>query len=59
MIRRQAKKLLGEAGYPNGFSIDLWAIPVVRAYMPNGKRAAEMIQSDWAKIGVTAKIVTY
>lgn len=55
----QAKKLLAEAGYPNGFSIDLWAIPVVRAYMPDGKRAAEMIQSDWAKIGVTAKIVTY
>ena len=30
-----------------------------RAYMPNGRRAAEMIQADWAKIGVTAKIVTY
>ncbi|MGH7153992.1 MAG: ABC transporter substrate-binding protein, partial [Acetobacteraceae bacterium] len=28
-----AKKLLAEAGYPNGFSTDLWAIPVVRAYM--------------------------
>jgi len=54
-----AKKLLAEAGYPNGFSIDLWAIPVVRAYMPNGRRAAEMIQSDWAKIGVKARIVTY
>jgi dipeptide transport system substrate-binding protein len=55
----QAKRLLAEAGYPNGFSIDLWAIPVVRAYMPDGRRAAEMIQSDWAKIGVQAKIVTY
>jgi dipeptide transport system substrate-binding protein len=54
-----AKKLLAEAGYPNGFTIDLWAIPVVRAYMPNGRRTAEMIQSDWAKIGVTANIVTY
>ncbi len=54
-----AKKLLAEAGYPNGFSTDLWAVPVVRAYMPNGRRTAEMIQSDWAKIGVQAKIVTY
>ncbi len=54
-----ARKLLAEAGYPNGFSIDLWAIPVVRAYMPNGRRTAEMIQADWAKIGVTANIVTY
>ena len=55
----KAKALLAEAGYPNGFAIDLWAIPVARAYMPDGRRAAEMIQSDWAKIGVTAKIVTY
>jgi dipeptide transport system substrate-binding protein len=54
-----AKKLLAEAGYPNGFTIDLWAIPVVRAYMPNGRRTAEMIQADWAKIGVTANITTY
>jgi dipeptide transport system substrate-binding protein len=55
----RAKALLAEAGYANGFSTDLWAIPVSRAYMPNGRRAAEMIQADWAKIGVTAKIVTF
>ncbi|HET6197683.1 MAG TPA: ABC transporter substrate-binding protein [Acetobacteraceae bacterium] len=54
-----AKELLAEAGYPNGFTIDLWAIPVVRAYMPNGRRAAEMIQSDWAALGVTANITTF
>jgi dipeptide transport system substrate-binding protein len=54
-----AKALLTEAGYPNGFTTDLWAIPVARAYMPNGRRAGEMIQADWAKIGVTAKIVTF
>jgi dipeptide transport system substrate-binding protein len=55
----KAKSLLAEAGYPNGFAVDLWAIPVVRAYMPNGRRAAEIIQSDWAKIGVTTKIVSF
>ncbi len=54
-----AKQLLAEAGYPNGFSTELWAIPVVRPYMPNGRRAAEMIQADWAKIGVKARILTY
>ncbi len=54
-----AKALLAEAGYPNGFTTDLWAIPVARAYMPNGRRAGEMIQADWANIGVTAKIVTF
>lgn len=55
----RAKTLLAEAGYPNGFETDLWAIPVTRAYMPNGRRTAELIQGDWAKIGVKVNIVTY
>ena len=54
-----ARKLLAEAGLADGFSTDIWAIPVARAYMPNGRRAAEMIQADWAKIGVKAKIVSF
>jgi dipeptide transport system substrate-binding protein len=55
----RAKQLLTEAGYPDGFSTDLWAIPVSRAYMPNGRRTAELIQGDWAKIGVKVNIVTF
>jgi dipeptide transport system substrate-binding protein len=55
----RAKALLVEAGYPDGFSTDVWAIPVSRAYMPNGRRTAELIQADWAKIGVKVNIVTY
>jgi dipeptide transport system substrate-binding protein len=54
-----AKKLLAQAGYPNGFTTDLWAMPVQRPYNPNARLMAEMIQADWAKIGVKAKIVTY
>ncbi|KRE06385.1 peptide ABC transporter substrate-binding protein [Bosea sp. Root670] len=55
----KAKALLKEAGLADGFETTLWAIPVVRAYMPNGRRAAELIQADWAKIGVKATIQTY
>jgi len=55
----QARALLKDAGFPNGMTIDLWAMPVQRPYNPNARRMAEMIQADWAKIGVTAKIVTY
>jgi len=55
----KAKELLKEAGLPDGFSIDLWAMPVQRPYNPNARRMAEMIQADWAKIGVKAKIVSY
>jgi len=54
-----AKKLLAEAGYPNGFSTDLWAMPVQRPYNPNAKRIAELMQADLAKIGVTAEIKSY
>ena len=55
----KAKALLKEAGLENGFEIDLWAMPVQRPYNPNARRMAEMIQADWAKVGVKAKIVTY
>jgi dipeptide transport system substrate-binding protein len=54
-----AKKLLAEAGYPNGFEMKLWAMPVQRPYNPNARRMAEVIQADWAKIGVKAEIVSY
>jgi dipeptide transport system substrate-binding protein len=54
-----AKKLLAEAGYPNGFETDIWAMPVQRPYNPNARRMAEIIQADWEKVGVKAKIVTY
>ncbi|MCW5694816.1 MAG: ABC transporter substrate-binding protein [Pseudolabrys sp.] len=54
-----AKKLLAEAGYPNGFDTDLWAMPVQRPYNPNAKRIAELMQADLAKVGVKAKIVSY
>ncbi|CAN5888047.1 ABC transporter substrate-binding protein [soil metagenome] len=55
----KAKELLSKAGYPNGVEIDLWYLPVSRPYNPDGKRMAELIQADWAKIGVKAKLVTF
>ncbi|XKM14122.1 ABC transporter substrate-binding protein [Orbaceae bacterium ac157xtp] len=55
----QAKDLLKAAGLEKGFSLTLWAMPVQRPYNPNARRMAEMIQADWAKVGVNAKIVTY
>jgi dipeptide transport system substrate-binding protein len=54
-----AKKLLAEAGHPNGFKTNIWAMPVQRPYNPNARRMAELIQADWAKVGVEAEIVSY
>ncbi len=55
----KAKQLLAEAGYPNGFEMNLWAMPVQRPYNPNARRMAEVIQADWAKVGVKAEIVSF
>jgi dipeptide transport system substrate-binding protein len=55
----QAKKLLEAAGYPNGFTTELWAMPIARSYNPNSKLMAEIIQADLAKIGVKAEIKSY
>ncbi len=55
----KAKKLLTEAGYADGFETNIWAMPVQRPYNPNARRMAEIIQEDWAKVGVKAKIVSY
>ncbi len=54
-----ARRLLADAGYPDGFEIELWALPVSRPTNPNGQLMAQMIQADWARIGVKAHIVTY
>ncbi|MDQ4060182.1 MAG: ABC transporter substrate-binding protein, partial [Pseudomonadota bacterium] len=54
----QAQQLLAEAGHANGFETDLWYMPVSRPYNPSGKRVAEMIQSDLAKIGIRVHLVT-
>jgi len=56
---QQAKQLLAEAGYENGFTIDIWAMPIQRAYNPNARKMAEMMQQDLEKIGVKVRIVSY
>jgi dipeptide transport system substrate-binding protein len=55
----KAKELLAQAGYPNGFEVELWYLPVTRPYNPDGKRMAEMIQADWDKVGVKTKLLTF
>ena len=55
----KARDMLAKAGVKTPLEIDLWYMPVQRPYNPNAKRIAEMMQSDLAKIGVNAKLVTY
>ncbi|WP_425467098.1 ABC transporter substrate-binding protein [Pseudalkalibacillus caeni] len=55
----KAKSLLEKSGYPDGFDMELWAMPVSRPYMPNGQKVAEAIQSTFKEIGVNATIKSY
>lgn len=55
----EAKKLLAAAGYKDGFTTDLWAMPVQRPYNPNAKRIAELMQADLAKVGIKAEIKSF
>ncbi len=56
---KKAKKLLKEAGLTKGFATTIWAMPVPRPYMPDGRKVAEAIQADLAVVGIKAKIVSY
>jgi cationic peptide transport system substrate-binding protein len=54
----KARELLAQAGYSDGFSMDLWAMPVQRAYNPDAITMAKLIQADLQKIGVDVEIVS-
>ncbi len=55
----KAKAMLAAAGVAPGTEVDLWYLPVTRPYNPDGKRMAELIQADWDKVGIKAKLVTF
>jgi peptide/nickel transport system substrate-binding protein len=54
-----ARRLLSEAGYPNGFKTTLWAMPVPRPYMPQPLKIAQAIQADLQAVGIEAEIVSF
>ena len=53
-----ARGLMIEAGYPDGFETELWYLPVSRPYNPDGKRVAELIQGDLARVGIRTTLMT-
>ena len=55
----KARALLKEAGVAPGTTINLWAMTVQRASNPNARMSAQIIQQDWAKVGIKANIVSY
>lgn len=54
-----AKKLLEENGISDGFSMNIWAMPVERAYNPNARKMAELMQNYLQQVGIEVNIVSY
>lgn len=56
---QRAKELLKQAGFPNGFTMSIWAPAIQRVYNPNALRMAELMQADLAQVGIEAQIISY
>jgi len=54
----KAKQIITEAGYPNGFTLQLWYMPVSRPYFPNPKPIAEAFAADLNAIGIKVTLQT-
>jgi len=57
-----AKQELAKAGFPEAKGLDeltLWSMPVPRPYNPEGLKVGIAMLGDLAKIGITARIVSY
>jgi dipeptide transport system substrate-binding protein len=52
----RARKLLAAAGYPDGFATTIWVRPTGSTLNPNPQLGAQLLQADFAKIGVRAEI---
>lgn len=53
----KARELLAEAGYPDGFDIELWTMPVARPYMPDPETVSQIVQKNLEDIGINATII--
>jgi peptide/nickel transport system substrate-binding protein len=54
----KARELLKQAGFPNGFDLDLWYMPVARPYFPTPKPIAEAFAADLKAVGIRANLKT-
>ncbi len=54
----KARELLAEAGYANGFTTELWYMPVTRPYITAPAAVAEAQASYLAEVGIIAELKT-
>jgi len=55
---QKAKQILAAAGYPNGFNLQLFYMPVSRPYFPTPKPIAEAFAADLQAVGIRVSLQT-
>ncbi|MEO8356475.1 MAG: ABC transporter substrate-binding protein, partial [Chloroflexota bacterium] len=51
-----ARDLLADAGYPDGFTVNLWIRDVPRIYLPQAMDTAQAIKEYLGDVGITANV---
>jgi peptide/nickel transport system substrate-binding protein len=54
--RAAARRLLAQAGFPNGLDTTLLTVDAARPYLPSPLRLAALVRDDLAKVGVRARL---
>jgi len=54
----EARRLLAEAYYPNGFDTDFWYLPVARPYSPASKDLGTAVANALGRVGIRTHLVT-
>ncbi|PSP18612.1 MAG: ABC transporter substrate-binding protein [Cyanobacteria bacterium QS_8_64_29] len=55
---QRARQALARAGYPDGFELNLWYMPVSRPYYPTPKPIAEAFAAELSDIGIEVNLQT-
>ena len=58
-VPEKARELLSEAGYADGFTTEIWAMPVARPYNPDARKIAEIMQAQLAEVNIKVEIISY
>ncbi len=51
-----AQQVIADAGYPKGFDLQLWYMPVSRPYFPTPKQTAEAFAAELSAIGIKVSL---
>lgn len=55
----KAKQILRNEGLPEGFKMNIWAMPIERPYNPNALKMAELISANLAQVGIEVKVISF